>query len=52
MPVRSAVIAVGRSGGTAIYFTLAQFDPYAAGPLYISSNPKSQGFTASDGPTP
>jgi hypothetical protein len=37
MPVRSAVIAAGRGGGPAIYFTPAQSDPWAAGPLCISS---------------
>ena len=51
MPVRSAVIAAGRDGGTAIYFALAQFDPYAAGLPYISSDPQSQGLTGSDGQT-
>ena len=44
--------AAGQGGGTVIYFTPAQFDPYFAGLLYTSSDPQSHGFTASDGPTP
>ncbi len=44
--------AAGSGGSSYIYLTVPQFDPYAAGLLYISSDPESYGFTASDGPAP
>jgi hypothetical protein len=34
---------------TSVVFTLTEFDPYKAGLLYTSSDPESEGFTASDG---
>jgi hypothetical protein len=43
-------VAAAATGSTNIYFTPVQFDPYAAGLLYTSSDPQSKGFTASDGP--
>jgi hypothetical protein len=42
----------GSGGSSYIYFAVSQFDPYAAGLLYISSDSQSLGFTASDGPVP
>jgi len=36
---------------TQIYFNPSAFDPHLAGLVYTSSDPQSQGFTASDGPT-
>ncbi len=35
-----------------VVFDAPEFDPYAAGLLYTSSDPESLGFTASDGPVP
>jgi len=47
----TAIAAPGSGGSMYIYFSVGEFDPYAAGILYISSDPQSQGFTVSDGPT-
>ncbi len=44
--------AAGSGGSSSIYLTVPQFDPYAAGLLYIASDSQSQGFTARDGLTP
>ena len=44
--------AAGRDSSMWIDFAPAEFYPYLAGLLYISSDPQSLGFTASDGPTP
>lgn len=45
-------VAAGSTDGRAIYFFVQNFDPYAAGILYVSTDPGSAGFTASDGPVP
>ena len=46
------LIAPGSGDNRAIYFTVPDFDPNAAGLLYVSSDPGSAGFTAGDGQVP
>ena len=45
-------VAAQADGEGAAYFELSEFDPSTAGLLYTSSDARSRGFTASDGPTP
>jgi hypothetical protein len=54
-PIRSgprAEFDAGSSEATYIDFDPAQFNPYGAGLLYISSDSQSKGHTARDGPVP
>jgi hypothetical protein len=51
LPDRSPV-AAGGTDSAGLYFTVPDFDPYAAGLQYVSSDPSSAGFTASDGQVP
>jgi hypothetical protein len=46
------LVAPGSGDNRAIYFTAPDFDPNAAGLLYVSSDPGSAGFTAGDGQVP
>ena len=46
------LVAPGSGDNRAIYFTVPDFDPNAAGLLYVSSDPGSVGFTAGDGQVP
>jgi hypothetical protein len=43
------LVGPGSRKTTNVVFTLPEFDPYTAGLLYTSSDPGSEGFTASDG---
>jgi hypothetical protein len=50
--VPTAIAAPGSGSDIYLYFRVGDFDPYAAGLLYVSSDPESGGFTAMDGPVP